>query len=97
MQISQDHKLRYEIEFPNLPLAVYREIAAHLRQVEGVETGLHPASHQHFDYHHSQIGSLWIEYTPAASGASRERVAQILAYYQKCHGAFQEVDSLAPK
>lgn len=95
MQTSQDHKLRYEIEFFNLPLAVYREIAAHLRQVEGVETGLHPASHQHFDYNQSQIGSLWIEYTPNATHESRDRVAQILAYYQKCHGAFQEIEKQA--
>jgi len=37
MQTRQPPK--YEIQFPGSPLAVYKEIAAHLRQVEGVETG----------------------------------------------------------
>jgi len=35
---------------PGLPLAVYREVAAHLQQVEGVETGLLPQTAQRFDY-----------------------------------------------
>jgi len=33
---------------PGLPLAVYREVAAHLQQVEGVETGLLPQTAQRF-------------------------------------------------
>ncbi|MGL4621206.1 acyltransferase [Chroococcidiopsis sp.] len=83
MQTQQDSKLRYEICFPGLPLAVYREVAAHLRQVEGVETGLYPATNQQFDYDRSQVGGLWIQYAPTASSASRELVDRILAYYQQ--------------
>lgn len=82
MQTKQDNQLKYEIQFPGLPLAVYREIAAHLRQVEGVETGLYPATGGEFDYNQSQVGSLWIQYAPTAAKESRERVDQILAYYQ---------------
>lgn len=82
MQTRQDNQLKYEIQFPNLPLAVYMEIAAHLRQVEGVETGLYPASAQQFDYNQSQIGGLWIQYASSAGEDCRERVDQILAYYQ---------------
>ena len=70
------------IEFARLPLAVYREIAAHLRQVEGVEVGLIPQSSQQFDYNQSQIGGLWIDYTPISGSQSRQQVKQILAYYQ---------------
>lgn len=84
---------KYEVEFPGLPLAVYREIAAHLQQVDGVETGLYAAAYQQFDYNHSQIGGLWIQYNQHANSASRERVAQILAYYQNCYGAFRELNS----
>jgi hypothetical protein len=73
---------RKEIEFASLPLAVYREIAAHLRQVDGLEVGLIPQSSQEFDYHQSQIGGLWIEYAPNSSVESRQRVEQILTYYQ---------------
>lgn len=82
MQTQQDSKLKYEICFPGLPLAVYRELAAHLRQVEGVETGLSPATDRQFDYAGSQVGGLWIQYAPTASSASRELVDRILAYYQ---------------
>lgn len=77
---------REKIEFAGLPLAVYREIAAHLRQVEGVEVGLIPQSSQQFDYNQSQIGGLWIEYSPNSGSQSRQRVEQILVYYQNRYG-----------
>jgi len=93
MQTRQDNKLKYEIQFPGLPLAVYREIAAHLRQVEGVETGLYPTPSQQFDYNQSQVGALWIQYSQAIALESRERVDQILAYYQNHYGNLEEVDS----
>lgn len=83
MKTASDRQLRYEIEFPNLPLAVYRELAAHLRQVEGVETGLLPQQSQDFNYDRSQIGSLWIEYAETADIASRQQVDRILEYYQQ--------------
>ncbi|BAZ25803.1 hypothetical protein NIES4073_67090 [Kalymmatonema gypsitolerans NIES-4073] len=71
-----------KIEFAGLPLAVYREIAAHLRQVEGVEVNLIPQTSQEFDYNQSQINGLWIEYTPNSGAQSRQRVQQILTYYR---------------
>ncbi|MEH1908121.1 MAG: hypothetical protein V7L05_08835 [Nostoc sp.] len=71
-----------KIEFAGLPLAVYREIAAHLRQVEGVEVDLIPQSSQQFDYNQSQIGGLSISWTANSVSESRQRVNQILAYYQ---------------
>ena len=82
IQTRQNNQLKYEIQFPGLPLAVYREIAAHLCQVEGVETGLYPTQSKQFDYNQSQVGSLWIQYAQTAGLESRERVEQILAYYQ---------------
>lgn len=71
-----------KIEFAGLPLAVYREVAAHLRQVEGVEVSLIPQTSQEFDYNQSQVGGLWIEYTSSSNLQSRQRVQQILTYYQ---------------
>lgn len=82
---------RSQLRCPGLPLAVYREVAAHLRQVTGVETGLMPQTSQQFDYSQSQIGSLWIQYTDAVDAEGRERVSQILAYYQNRHGAWEDV------
>jgi hypothetical protein len=82
--------LRYQIRCAGLPLAVYREVAAHLRQVGGVEVGLIPQTSRQFDYQESQIGGLWLEYALACPLASRERVKQILAYYQSRYGVWEE-------
>lgn len=75
-----------KIEFAGLPLAVYREIAAHLRQVEGVEVNLIPQSSPLFDYSQSQIGGLSIAWEPNFSAESRQRIQQILAYYSDRYG-----------
>ncbi|BAU07684.1 hypothetical protein NIES592_09885 [Fischerella major NIES-592] len=75
-------KTKEKVEFPGLPLAVYREVAAHLRQVEGVEVELIPQSSPHFNYNLSQIAGLWISVSPDSGSMSRQRVEQILAYYR---------------
>ncbi|AFY32149.1 hypothetical protein [Calothrix sp. PCC 7507] len=75
-----------KIEFAGLPLAVYREIAAHLRQVDGVEVGLIPQSSQQFDYYQSQIAGLWISWAVNSSLDSQQQVQQILNYYQNRYG-----------
>jgi hypothetical protein len=75
-------EIKEKIEFAGLPLAVYREIVAHLRQVKGVEVGLIPQSSQQFDYHQSQIEGLWISWVSNATSDGRQRVQQILAYYR---------------
>lgn len=93
MQTRQDSKLKYEIRFPNLPLAMYKEIAAHLRQVDGVETGLSPQTSQQFDYNQSQVDGLWIEYAPTVGLESRELVDQILAYYQNLYPCLEVIIS----
>ena len=75
-----------KIEFPGLPLAVYEEIAAHLRQVEGVEVDLISQSSPQFDYNQSQISDLEISWMPNSNAESRQRVKEILAYYQNRYG-----------
>ncbi|NEO97729.1 MAG: hypothetical protein F6K58_03280 [Symploca sp. SIO2E9] len=73
-----------------MPLAVYREVAAHLRQVQGVAVGLITQKSRQFDYSHSQISGLLIEYADAMESGERERVNQILAYYQNRYGISRE-------
>ncbi len=75
-------KTKEKVEFTGLPLAVYREVAAHLRQVEGVEVELIPQSSPQFDYNQSQIAGLLISVSPNSDFASQQRVEQILAYYR---------------
>lgn len=84
---------QYQICCPGLPLAVYREIAAHLRQVQGVEAGLIPQTSQQFDYNQSQVSGLWIQYTNASDAVGREQVNQILAHYQNRYGIWEEASS----
>lgn len=69
---------REKIEFTNLPLAVYREIASHLRQLEGVEVELIPQPSSQFDYKQSQIAGLRVDYTQDFT----QQMEQILAYYR---------------
>lgn len=86
MMEHQTNQVKYEIRFPNLSLAIYREIAAHLSQVEGVKTNLLPASTE-FNYSYSQVESLQIQYLSAANlQSSRDKVETILQYYQTLYG-----------
>jgi hypothetical protein len=62
-------------------LAVYREILAHLQQVEGIMVDLIPQMSPKFDYNQSQIGALSITWQQNASLVSRQRAEEILAYY----------------
>lgn len=88
--LEEENRLRYQVHCPRLPLAVYREVAAHLRQVAGVETGLIPETSQQFDYNDSQVSSLWIQYPQEFDRQCQERVEQILAYYGDRYGSWIE-------
>lgn len=90
MKKAVDKQPRFQIHCPGLPLAVYREIAAHLRQVAGVDVGIIPQTSQPFDYYQSQVRGLWIQYGDACTPVHRERVNQILAYYQSHYGDWKQ-------
>jgi len=77
------------IVYPRMSLAIYREIASHLEQLEGIVTHLTPQQFQQFDYHQSQIGSLEINYTETFQESDRSLVTAILDYYAQRHGSYQ--------
>jgi hypothetical protein len=79
------------IVYPNMPLAVYREIAAHLQQVQGVRVLLTPQTSQTFDYQASQIEALQIEYTSDFQPGDKVKVEAILDYYAQRHGRYQPI------
>ncbi|MGQ4649832.1 hypothetical protein [Lyngbya aestuarii] len=90
MHKAFSEQLRYQIRYPGLPLAVYLEVAAHLQQVQGVEAVLIPSpQEQRFDYTQSQADGLWISYTGVTQSADRERIDQILTYYQNRYGVWE--------
>ena len=86
-------QLNYQVRCVGLPLAVYREVAAHLSQIDGVETELVPQQSRQFDYMLSQVDSLRIQYLNDTDPHCHERVQQILAYYGDRYGAWEDVHS----
>ncbi len=83
----------YQVQFSAMPLAVYRELSAHLQQVRGVETELLLQHSHQFDYNQSQVGGLWIECATEIDPLEREQLGQILAYYSDRYGPYQTLQT----
>jgi hypothetical protein len=87
LQLTTNKKIKERYTYPQLPLAVYREIVAHLRQIIGVNAGLIvkplKGSQEPFDYAASQIEALWLEYSQDLNVESKQQIQAILDYYQK--------------
>ena len=79
-------KQRKKLTCQRLPLAVYWEIVAHLRQVKGVDAGLYEQTAKEFDYLQSQVGGLWLEYP--LDFKEENKVKGILAYYEDKYGSW---------
>lgn len=86
-----DSQQQDRICYPGLALAIYREIAAHLQQVVGVQTKLISQSGPDFSYTQSQIDSLLIQYPVDCPAERRKQVEAILAYYAQHYGQWQPV------
>jgi len=77
-----------------MPLAVYREVAAFMRQVNGLKAGLSaPRPSLPFDYYRSQVEGLWIEYGEDAKESDRQQADRILAYYSDRFGPWHQDDT----
>ena len=77
-----------KITSPRLPLAVYREIESHLRQIKGVKVSLIPQTSVNFDYLQSQVGGIFIEYETDISPDEEQKINQIIAYYDNKYSPF---------
>jgi hypothetical protein len=75
-----------QVYWPKVPLAVYREVAAHLRQVDGVSAELLPQTATVFDYELSQAGGLQISWSEDLTTSDRTRILDILDYYRQRFG-----------
>ena len=78
-----------QITYPNLPLAVYRELAAHLQQVRGVTTELIPQQSEQFDYAQSQVETLQIQYPNSLDYQEQRQIQGILDHYAQFHGTYE--------
>lgn len=74
-----------------LPLAVYQEVAAQLRQLPGVvAVELEPQGAVAFDYAQSQIAALQITWGNDRTSFSDRQCRMILDYYAQTFGPWQE-------
>ena len=90
---SQPDRTSRQLTCPQLPLGVYREIAAHIRQVSNVDAELilrSPDSDRssEFDYYQSQVAALQITYAEGGDD-TRRRVEEILEYYAQRYSPWQ--------
>jgi hypothetical protein len=76
----------FTLSIERLPLAVYYEIAAHLRQLSGIQVEILPQTDPNFDYLQSQVGGLSIDCSKL-SVVDRTRATEILEYYRNRYGA----------
>ena len=74
-----------------LPLAVYREIVAHLRQIDGVQADLIEQTALDFDYLQSQVGGLWVQYTN--DEILNSQIESVLTHYANKYGSWQILNS----
>ena len=97
LQPTTENKVQKRYKSPRLPLAVYREVAAHLRQVTGVDAGLITkplqGSTETFDYYASQIECLWLEYPDNLPTNSKQQIQAILDYYGKRYQCWEMITS----
>ena len=98
MHSSTTKQQNQQLTCPQLPLAVYREVAAHLRQVEGVEASLIMRSSDRdptetFDYYQSQVAGLQIDYSQDLDESSQQRIEEILDYYARRYSPWQDRQS----
>lgn len=87
--VSYSQPQAEKIKIPSLPLAVYREIAAHLQQLDGLDVEIIPQSSSEFSYLKSQVEGLLLRYSSHFSPEEKQRCQEILAYYEKCHGRWE--------
>ena len=93
MQSSRTKQNQRQLTCPQLPLGVYREIAAHIRQVANVDASLILRStksdrSESFDYYQSQVAALQITYAEGGDD-TRRRVEEILEYYAQRYSPWQ--------
>ncbi|MFZ9739913.1 MAG: hypothetical protein ACO3EZ_18140 [Prochlorotrichaceae cyanobacterium] len=75
------------LEFQEMPLGVYREVQAHLQQLQGLEVELLPQVAVHFDYRQSQLGGVRVQESPGQPFPEDDRslLKEILAFYHSLY------------
>ena len=72
-----------------LPLAVYREVAAHLQQIEGITVKFLVPTARSFSYTDSQLGGLENNGVERLNELNRSNFDRILSYYAERYQAWE--------
>ncbi|GBO53214.1 hypothetical protein APA_1121 [Pseudanabaena sp. lw0831] len=66
---------------PDIALAMYRELASHIEQIDNVDAELFWQESVEFSYLGSQIGGLWLTYPQSIPEQSQFLIKNILNHY----------------
>ncbi|MFN9607817.1 MAG: hypothetical protein ACK571_06090 [Pseudanabaena sp.] len=77
-ELSIHRRITYN---PDIALAVYRELASHLEQIDEVNVALFWQESTEFRYLGSQIGGFWLSYPQNLSARSHLLIENILNCY----------------
>jgi hypothetical protein len=80
---------KFTVSNHQMPLAVYREIAAHLQQIEGIKVAFLTPIGRGFSYTESQLGGLEITGIDRLADPDRVQVEQIFSYYADRYQAWE--------
>jgi hypothetical protein len=73
---------RFKITYdPDIALAMYRELASHIEQIEEVSVELFAQESQEFSYLGSQIGGMWLTYPATLTTQTQNLIKNILNHY----------------
>jgi hypothetical protein len=75
-----------------LPLAVDREVAAHLQQIEGITVSFLTPNDRKFSYTESQLGGLEITGGNLLTDSAKMRIDSLLKYYANCYHHWEIVN-----
>ena len=66
---------------PEIALAMYRELASHIEQIDNVNAELFWQESTEFSYLGSQIGGMWLTYPQSVPEQSQLLIKNILNHY----------------
>jgi hypothetical protein len=73
---------RFKIVYqPDIALAMYRELASHIEQIDDVNAELFWQESTEFSYLGSQIGGMWLAYPQSFPEQSKILIKNILNHY----------------
>ncbi len=89
---------RYKIVYnPDIALAMYRELASHIEQIEDVTAELFWQESAEFSYLGSQIGGMWLIYPQSLPEQSQVLMKNILNHYGNWTSESQRVEKGAKR